>query len=398
MHVYGERPGVPHRRSVKRELGGRLRHRRMLVASASAIQAGLHTHLSCPSAIPSGGLATSVRLGPIARQHDSTAVQHIAAVRSSHVARIRDGAFRTVDDPSAVVTAFPFEFGPGLGTAGFGINDPGVVVGQYSDAAGVGHGFIARGGNFTTYDAPGAAPQPGIGSGGTELLRINDRFDTAGNFDDGNPDPSVGFHGFIISNGNFTSLNVPGSTFTQVLGLSNSGVASGFINTDSAFLLGKGFLWKAGHYTLVGGPRPDRRGSPQSRPSIARATSQANTSSARSSTATSACLSGEAPSWSARTLTASRCTRRSSTPRVCCVSARGACNIGPAAGSAGAAGWVGGLGLMAQGKSNLAIADQLVLSPRTIESHVGSVFDKLGLNNTPDDHRRVLAVLAYLKA
>jgi DNA-binding NarL/FixJ family response regulator len=53
---------------------------------------------------------------------------------------------------------------------------------------------------------------------------------------------------------------------------------------------------------------------------------------------------------------------------------------------------------MAQGKSNLAIADQLVLSPRTIESHVGSVFDKLGLNNTPDDHRRVLAVLAYLKA
>jgi DNA-binding NarL/FixJ family response regulator len=52
------------------------------------------------------------------------------------------------------------------------------------------------------------------------------------------------------------------------------------------------------------------------------------------------------------------------------------------------------LGLMAQGKSNLAIAGQLVLSPRTIESHVGSVFDKLGLNNTPDDHRRVLAVLA----
>lgn len=54
------------------------------------------------------------------------------------------------------------------------------------------------------------------------------------------------------------------------------------------------------------------------------------------------------------------------------------------------------LELMAEGRSNYAIARQLFLSERTVEGHVGSVFSKLGLANTPDDHRRVLAVVAYL--
>jgi len=55
------------------------------------------------------------------------------------------------------------------------------------------------------------------------------------------------------------------------------------------------------------------------------------------------------------------------------------------------------LGLMAEGRSNQAIAEALVVTGRAVEKHVTSIFSKLGLTNTPQDHRRVLAVLAYLR-
>lgn len=54
------------------------------------------------------------------------------------------------------------------------------------------------------------------------------------------------------------------------------------------------------------------------------------------------------------------------------------------------------LGLMAEGRSNAAIADRLVVSVKTVESHIANIFTKLGLFDAPDDHRRVLAVLAAL--
>ncbi|MGD0924218.1 MAG: response regulator transcription factor [Streptosporangiaceae bacterium] len=55
------------------------------------------------------------------------------------------------------------------------------------------------------------------------------------------------------------------------------------------------------------------------------------------------------------------------------------------------------LALMAEGRSNQAIAGQLWMSPKTVETHVGSIFSKLGLAPDAGDHRRVLAVLAFLR-
>jgi DNA-binding NarL/FixJ family response regulator len=55
------------------------------------------------------------------------------------------------------------------------------------------------------------------------------------------------------------------------------------------------------------------------------------------------------------------------------------------------------LTLIAEGRSNRAIPQRLFLSEKTVEGNVRRIFDKLALTETPDDNRRVLAVLAYLR-
>jgi DNA-binding NarL/FixJ family response regulator len=56
------------------------------------------------------------------------------------------------------------------------------------------------------------------------------------------------------------------------------------------------------------------------------------------------------------------------------------------------------LALMAEGRSNKAISRELFVSPKTIEAHTSQILLKLGIHESDDDHRRVLAVLAYLRS
>jgi len=56
------------------------------------------------------------------------------------------------------------------------------------------------------------------------------------------------------------------------------------------------------------------------------------------------------------------------------------------------------LALMAEGRSNAGIAEHLVVTERAVEKHVTSIFTKLGLTPAAEDHRRVLAVLTYLRS
>jgi DNA-binding NarL/FixJ family response regulator len=56
------------------------------------------------------------------------------------------------------------------------------------------------------------------------------------------------------------------------------------------------------------------------------------------------------------------------------------------------------IALVAEGFSNAAIASRLSVTPRTVEAHITQIFHKLGLETNPESHRRVLAVLAFLRA
>jgi len=53
---------------------------------------------------------------------------------------------------------------------------------------------------------------------------------------------------------------------------------------------------------------------------------------------------------------------------------------------------------MAEGRSNDAIASHLKISAKTLEAHIGTIYSKLGLEPAGSDHRRVLAVLNYLRS
>lgn len=135
---------------------------------------------------------------------------------------------------------FDYELGTGLGTSAYGLNDWGLVTGQYADKNGVGHGYIGGIGGFTTYDMPGAGNIPGF-LGGTAIAAINNWGDIAGQFSTGSPLDPIYAHGFLVHNGQRSVIDPPGSILTQLFNINDNQEVSGFYY--DALHIGHGYIY-----------------------------------------------------------------------------------------------------------------------------------------------------------
>src|SRR5438094_868341 len=124
--------------------------------------------------------------------------------------------FTTIDVPGAT------------GTGAARSNAVGQIVGGYTDASGMGHGFLLDNGTFITIDFPSAT--------GTATLGINAAGQIVGRYHDA----SFVFHGFLLDKGTFTTVDPPGSTFTEAIGINASGQIVGDYTDASG--TGHGFV------------------------------------------------------------------------------------------------------------------------------------------------------------
>ena len=157
------------------------------------------------------------------------------ALGVTHGYLLSGGLFTTIDVPGA------------NDTAARSINSRGDIVGGYS-VAGVVHGFLLSGGLFTTIDVPGADASGACRAvPGNNLLGINLHGDIVGNFS------TLGVeHGFLLSRGTFTQIDVPGATCTQTVGISTAGDIVGFFH-DAGDVI-HGFLLSGGVFTTIDVP------------------------------------------------------------------------------------------------------------------------------------------------
>src|ERR1019366_6585948 len=143
----------------------------------------------------------------------------------SSVARAQD--FIPIDVPSATDTSAQ------------GINSGGQIVGFYTDASYILHGFLDNGGIFTTIDVPGAPYTQGA-------LGINNGGQIVGSY----VDASNYSHGFLDNGGIFTTIDFPGAIYTQAWGINNGGQIVGIYYDGYAH----GFLDNGGIFTTIDFP------------------------------------------------------------------------------------------------------------------------------------------------
>jgi len=120
-----------------------------------------------------------------------------------------------------------------------GINNENVIVGWYLDSAANVHGFIYRHGEFTAVNVPGAT--------GTQVLGINDLDDIVGVYQVPGP---LNFHGFVRHHGVFDTIDSPAAQFgTTAFGINREGIIVG--SYDNAH----GFVYRHGSYETIDAPQ-----------------------------------------------------------------------------------------------------------------------------------------------
>lgn len=143
-----------------------------------------------------------------------------------HPFLLSKGQFTEIDLPPGV-----------LGANALGINARGEIVGGYTDANGAGRGFLLSKGTFSTIDVPGSTL--------TFAQRNNDKGDIVGLYCDSGDtvcanDFSIGAHGYLLSKGTFTTINVPGASTTHCLGVNDRGEIVFYTDTVHGYLLSDG--------------------------------------------------------------------------------------------------------------------------------------------------------------
>ena len=141
---------------------------------------------------------------------------------------------------SAITYTFNDVKVPGsFSTSALGINTPGQVVGWFTNSVGGFHGFLLSNGSYTTLDYPGAP--------NTLASDINDSGEIVGYYDDG-----ITIHGFTLINGQYTAFDYPGAANTYAFGVNKTGQIVGYYFDQNNKI--HGYKFSGGVFTAINVP------------------------------------------------------------------------------------------------------------------------------------------------
>ena len=150
--------------------------------------------------------------------------------------------------PAGGPTFTPIDFPGGVFNVAADINKTGLIVGRYTDAAGIVHGFLLSAGTFTSATFPGAL--------WTRAIGVNNTGDIVGDFSLTSASGSKDVHGFLLKGGIFRSFDFPGAPNTVAQGIDSNGDIVGFYMDASESLHNRhGFLVSGGAFTSIDFPR-----------------------------------------------------------------------------------------------------------------------------------------------